>query len=220
MVCCRYDYQDSVQLLMKLPSNLSVFYCSQFALYLKDPIRFPRPTGSAFTCGSDRDPPTKKSPSSVSQSRWRPGKTPEKLRRHSDQEKKRRPRELVKNSDHYGKFSVHQDKISDFTVLDLHTDSNIEEQVIEDVKQPDQTGDQFLELPSSSASSSSSDTPRVRTFDDITSDNLVAVVNKLEKLLQQEKQLSKRTDIFRCLGSLKKLMTKDSGKVKLARDID
>ena len=27
--------------------------------------------------------------------------------------------------------------------------------------------------------------------------------------------LSKRTDIFRCLGSLKKLMTKDSGKVKL-----
>ena len=45
LVCCRYDYHDSVQLLMKLPSNLSVFYCSQFALYLKDPrVR----AGSAF----------------------------------------------------------------------------------------------------------------------------------------------------------------------------
>ena len=42
----RYDYQDAVQLLMKLPSNLSVHYATQFALHLKDPIRFPKPTGS------------------------------------------------------------------------------------------------------------------------------------------------------------------------------
>ena len=41
----RYDYQDAVQLLMKLPSNLSVHYATQFALHLKDPIRFPKPTG-------------------------------------------------------------------------------------------------------------------------------------------------------------------------------
>ena len=42
----RYEYQDAVQLLMKLPSNLSVIYCTQFALHLKDPIRFPKPTGT------------------------------------------------------------------------------------------------------------------------------------------------------------------------------
>jgi len=47
----RYDYQDAVQLLMKLPSNLSVTYCTQLALHLKDPIRFPRPGGSAFDGG-------------------------------------------------------------------------------------------------------------------------------------------------------------------------
>ena len=41
----RYEYQDAVQLLMKLPSNLSVLYCTQFALHLKDPIRFRKPTG-------------------------------------------------------------------------------------------------------------------------------------------------------------------------------
>ena len=29
----RYEYQDAVQLLMKLPSNLSVVYCTQFALH-------------------------------------------------------------------------------------------------------------------------------------------------------------------------------------------
>lgn len=47
----KYEYQDAVQLLMKLPSNLSVTYCAQFALHLKDPIRFPKPSGSAFTHG-------------------------------------------------------------------------------------------------------------------------------------------------------------------------
>lgn len=41
----RYEYQDAVQLLMKLPSNLSVVYCTQFALHLKDPVRFPKPSG-------------------------------------------------------------------------------------------------------------------------------------------------------------------------------
>ena len=41
----KYDYPDAVQLLMKLPSNLSVHYATQFALHLKDPIRFPKPTG-------------------------------------------------------------------------------------------------------------------------------------------------------------------------------
>jgi len=202
----RYDYQDAVQLLMKLPSNLSVFYCSQFALYLKDPIRFPKPPGTAFTCGV-RDPPSKLSPAAVSQRRWKPVKTDEKVRRQTDQGKKRTARELVKKSDHFGKFSVHQDKISDFTVLDLHTDTDkINQDLIKE------KCDKFLELPSSSASSSSSDTPRVKTCGDRTGDNLVAVVNKLEKLLQQEKHLSKRSDIFHCLGSLKKLMTHDSGK--------
>merc|ERR1719334_2014277 len=47
----KYDYQDAVQLLMKLPSNLSVTYCTQFALHLKDPLRFSKPNGTAFSCG-------------------------------------------------------------------------------------------------------------------------------------------------------------------------
>ena len=206
---------------MKLPSNLSVFYCSQFALYLKDPIRFPKPSGTAFTCGSGRDPPVKQSPSSAIQRRWRQGKNKENTRLKTDQGKgnRRAPRELVKNSDTFSQFSVHQDKISDFTVLDLHTDNQAPG--VEDVtNQLEEKCDPFLELPSSSTSSSSSETPRGRKCEDITSENVMAVVNKLEKLLQQEKYLSKRTDIFHCLGSLKKLVTNDAGKVNNRRDRD
>ena len=193
----RYDYQDAVQLLMKLPSNLSVFYCSQFALYLKDPIRFPKPSGTAFTCGA-RDPPT----APVSH-RWRP---------RGDQGRKKPARDLeVQKPDTFTTFSVEQDKISDFTVLDFHTDTNNQETLDRQLDQ------KFHQLPSSRASSSSGsgDTPRVRLAEEISGENLLAVVNKLEKLLRQEKHLSKSTDIFHCLGSLKKLMTMDSGKVKI-----
>merc|ERR1719466_124825 len=45
----KYEYQDAVQLLMKLPSDLSVTYCAQFALHLKDPVKHPEPSGPAFT---------------------------------------------------------------------------------------------------------------------------------------------------------------------------
>ena len=210
----RYDYQDAVQLLMKLPSNLSVFYCSQFALYLKDPIRFPKPSGTAFTCGA-RDQPT-----APVKHRWRPTKPQGKLRRHTDQGRKKPARELeVQKSDNLTTFSVEQDKISDFTVLDFHTDTNNQETVKADLDR--QLDQKFHQLPSSSASSSSGsgsgsgDTPRARLAEEISGENLLAVVNKLEKLLRQEKHLAKSTDIFHCLGSLKKLMTMDSGKVKI-----
>ena len=204
----RYDYQDAVQLLMKLPSNLSVFYCSQFALYLKDPIRFPKPSGTAFTCGA-RESPT----ASVNQ-RWRTTKPEGKLRRHTDQGRKKTVRELVQKPDNLTTFSIAQDKISDFTVLDFHTDTNNQETVTE---ARHQTCEKYLQLPSSSASSSSGsgDTPRARLAEEISGENLLAVVNKLEKLLRQEKHLAKSTDIFHCLGSLKKLMSMDSGKVKI-----
>jgi hypothetical protein len=45
----KYDYPDAVQLLMKLPSNLSVDHVISVALHLQDPLRYPKPTGSAFT---------------------------------------------------------------------------------------------------------------------------------------------------------------------------
>jgi len=44
----KYEYQDAVQLLMKLPSDLSVTYCAQFALHLKYPLQFPEPSGPAL----------------------------------------------------------------------------------------------------------------------------------------------------------------------------
>merc|ERR1712059_165116 len=40
----KYDYPDAVQLLMKLPSNLSVLYIINYALHLKDPLRFAKPS--------------------------------------------------------------------------------------------------------------------------------------------------------------------------------
>ena len=52
----KYDYPDAVQLLMKLPSNLSVRHIVCFALHLKDPLRFPKPTGSPFHHGERRMP--------------------------------------------------------------------------------------------------------------------------------------------------------------------
>jgi len=52
----KYDYPDAVQLLMKLPSNLSVRHIVGFALHLKDPLRFPKPTGSPFHHGERRMP--------------------------------------------------------------------------------------------------------------------------------------------------------------------
>ena len=52
----KYDYPDAVQLLMMLPSNLSVRHIVSFALHLKDPLRFPKPTGSPFHHGERRMP--------------------------------------------------------------------------------------------------------------------------------------------------------------------
>jgi len=58
----KYDYPDAVQLLMKLPSNLSVVHIISFALHLKDPLRFAKPTGSAFQQSHSQESPLRAGP--------------------------------------------------------------------------------------------------------------------------------------------------------------
>jgi len=74
----KYDYPDAVQLLMKLPSNLSVRHIVSFALHLKDPLRFPKPTGSPFHHGERR------MPSGQTTSRFKKVATPSLLRQKPD----------------------------------------------------------------------------------------------------------------------------------------
>lgn len=75
----KYDYPDAVQLLMKLPSNLSVRHIISFALHLKDPLRWAKPSGSAFHHGESKE---RKMPgTSQETSRFRKLSTPSILRR-------------------------------------------------------------------------------------------------------------------------------------------
>jgi len=109
----RYDYQDAVQLLMKLPSNLSVTYCTQFALHLKDPLRFPKPSGSAFAHGVVKAREKKKVVRS--ENKFRKISAPKIFTKNQTGDSKS-PFELVKPT-------TEPDGASDFTVLEVKNDS-------------------------------------------------------------------------------------------------
>merc|ERR1719233_548015 len=114
----KYEYQDAVQLLMKLPSNLSVTYCTQFALHLKDPLRFPKPGGSAFAQGVVKVS-REKNKVVKSENKFRKISAPKKLFSKSKMELNKTPFELVRPMN---TFTSEPDSASDFTVLDVKND--------------------------------------------------------------------------------------------------
>ena len=114
----KYEYQDAVQLLMKLPSNLSVTYCAQFALHLKDPIRFPKPSGSAFAHGFVEIGKEKKKVVKT-ENRFRKISAP-KIFGKNQPEPAKAPFELVKP---VNSFTVDVENVSDFTVLNMKKDN-------------------------------------------------------------------------------------------------
>jgi hypothetical protein len=114
----RYEYQDAVQLLMKLPSNLSVTYCTQFALHLKDPIRFPKPSGSAFAQGAVEVRKEKKNIVKT-ENKFRKISTPKIFNKNQPHVSKV-PFELVKP---LNRFTGDTENGSDFTVLDMKKDN-------------------------------------------------------------------------------------------------
>merc|ERR1712013_600877 len=116
----KYEYQDAVQLLMKLPSNLSVSYCTQFALHLKDPLRFPKPSGSAFAHGVVKAGREKKKVINKSDERFRKISAPKKLFSKIPTEATKTPFELVRPMN---TPASEPDSASDFTVLDVRNDA-------------------------------------------------------------------------------------------------
>jgi len=118
----RYEYQDAVQLLMKLPSNLSVTYCTQFALHLKDPLRFPKPSGSAFARGFIETGKEKKKIYKT-ENKFRKISAP-KIFGKSQPDAAKAPFELVKPQN---SFTVEVENGSDFTVLNMKKDSELVE---------------------------------------------------------------------------------------------
>jgi len=113
----RYEYQDAVQLLMKLPSNLSVTYCTQLALHLKDPIRFPKPSGPAFAQGAVGGGKEKKKVVKT-ENRFRKISGP-KIFKKDQPSVSKAPFELVKP---VSRSTVDADNGADFTVLDMKID--------------------------------------------------------------------------------------------------
>ena len=114
----RYEYQDAVQLLMKLPSNLSVTYVTQFALHLKDPIRFPKPSGSAFERGVVGGGKEKKKVMKT-ENKFRKISVP-KIFNKDQPDVSNAPFELVKP---LYRFTADIENGSDFTVLDMKKDN-------------------------------------------------------------------------------------------------
>jgi len=225
----RYEYQDAVQLLMKLPSNLSVLYCTQFALHLKDPIRFRKPTGSAFTCGySDASIRSKQHSvlgskkrevrnSQLQSSKSVPSSSRSKLRKQYQQRCMTEPVISEMNSSNiYKKYRVHDDPHSDFTVLDLRKSVDIDndddfQDILTDKKSVKETA---KSIHFSKKDQSHQNDRKVRSDkrassheeNHILKDNLEVNLNKLEKLLRQEQNLSRKPEIFHCIGSMKALL--------------
>ena len=184
----RYEYQDAVQLLMKLPSNLSVIYCTQFALHLKDPIRFPRPSGSAFSCGySDTNVKSKKL-SNLGQAKSK-NSNKKRTRQVGSKEEVKISKEMTKSVP-YKKYSLHEDINSDFTVLDLHKDT---EEEFQDITKKMIHGDHETVV-----------------GDKELTKNLMNTVLKLDKLLLKEENLMKKNEIFQCMVTLKTLLSENN----------
>jgi len=212
----RYEYQDAVQLLMKLPSNLSVTYCTQFALHLKDPIRFPKPTGSAFLCGYT-ETAKKNRKGETNQAKKSTPRTEKSRRASNNSREKKSPSESneMNKANSYSQYSIHEDTNSDFTVLDLHKNEEDFQDIISDKGSVKTTGDkihyrkpQYDKSGSSSVSSSGDASPQADLVRNTSVKmNLETAVSKLDKLLQYEENLTKRSEIFHCIGAIHSLVS-------------
>jgi len=182
----RYDYQDAVQLLMKLPSNLSVTYCTQFALHLKDPLRFPKPSGSAFAHGVVKAREKKKVVRS--ENKFRKISAPKIFTKNQTGDSKS-PFELVKPT-------AETDSASDFTVLEAKNDS-------EDATNKIQTKHPVTKL--KDLSSKKNGNVKARDIVGVKTD-LKNAVATLDNLLKSE-SLIKETEISETLDRMKMLVS-------------
>lgn len=209
----RYEYQDAVQLLMKLPSNLSVTYCTQFALHLKDPIRFPKPSGSAFAHGVVGTGKEKKKLVKT-ENKFRKISAP-KLFSKNPTEAVKTPFELVRP---LNRFTTEPDGGSDFTVLEVKKD-DLERGDVNDIdsasaehpgKEP-----KLRDKPPSSHGRSMNVREKLVRSDlnnrDITvievKTDLESAVKSLDSLLGQE-TLLRRTEILQSVERIKCLVSK------------
>ena len=92
--------------------------------------------------------------------------------------------EMEKSHNIYRAYSLHDDKNSDFTVLDLHKENDEDSSV--------RVSGNSMHYSRSNSSQSSQRDPRI----------LREAVSNLDSLLRREKNLSNRAEIFQCLGVL------------------
>ena len=125
---------------------------------------------------------------------------------------------------HYKKYSVHEDTNSDFTVLDLHKEEEDFHDIVSDNNSVRTAGNSIhytnkLQTITRSSNSSSSASSGTSPSEDLTKNitvkrNLQMAVSKLDKLLQYEENLNKRSEIFHCIGALHSLV----GDIKTAEN--
>lgn len=214
----RYEYQDAVQLLMKLPSNLSVIYCTQFALHLKDPIRFPKPTGSAFVCGYT-DSAKKNRKNEANEAKKFTPRTERNRRAQNISREKQSPTKAseMNKANYYSQYSIHEDTNSDFTVLNLHKNDEDFQDIVNDKGSVKTAGDTIHYTKPRNEKSGASSVYTISSGDvspqvDLVRNcnvkkNLETAVSKLDKLLQYEENLSKRSEIFHCIGTIHSLVS-------------
>ena len=92
--------------------------------------------------------------------------------------------EMEKSQNIYKAYSLHDDKNSDFTVLDLHKENDEDSSV--------RVSGNSMHYSRSNSSQSSQRDSRI----------LREAVSNLDSLLRREKNLSNRAEIFQCLGVL------------------
>ena len=197
----KYEYQDAVQLLMKLPSNLSVSYCTQFALHLKDPLRFPKPSGSAFAHGVVKAGREKKKVINKSDERFRKISAPKKLFSKIPTEATKTPFELVRPMN---TPASEPDSASDFTVLDVRNDA---EDGDENPVPTDQTVKPLNESQYSSRHVINGDRSKKWVQGEGVKRELQTAIGTLDSLLKNE-SLTKRKDIFQTLQMMETLVSK------------
>lgn len=110
--------------------------------------------------------------------------------------------EMEKSHNIYRAYSLHDDKNSDFTVLDLHKENDDDSSVRA-------SGNNMHYSRSNSSRSFQSDSQKFKQ-----------AVSNLDLLLRREKNLSNRTEIFQCLGVLQTISGSQPSDQRIANGVN
>ena len=123
----------------------------------------------------------------------------------------------MNKANYYSQYSIHEDTNSDFTVLNLHKNDEDFQDIVNDKGSVKTAGDTIHYTKPRNEKSGASSVYTISSGDvspqvDLVRNcnvkkNLETAVSKLDKLLQYEENLSKRSEIFHCIGTIHSLVS-------------